>query len=249
MLDRGIDFLKHVRGVSASLFCSADYAMALEPCSSAWLQNQPGQQHGQEAELIWSCLTLVKLCSFINVRAEMRLTKGISDKAGHLRLCIISQEERRKDYFLVYFFNSSVPIPENYDVHHGEKQRTGWDLRGAGQVRECSLQRCRLLLRHRALSLLSLALVIGPGRLSIKVLSPGLSPAAAMLPNSLEIHQALDAEASGQLVIMHPDFHKSAQLYEIRGLLRGEIKIFSTYLLILHLLFWNQVPVPVHIKF
>ena len=123
MLDTGIDFLKHIRGVSASLFCSADYAVALEPCSSAWLQSQPGQQHGQEAELMWSCLTLIKLHSFINVRPEMRLTKEISDKAVHLCLCIISQEERRKDYFLVNFFNSSVPIPGNYGVHHGEKQR------------------------------------------------------------------------------------------------------------------------------
>ena len=112
-------------------------------------------------------------------------------------------------------------------------------------MREGSLQRRRLLPRHRALSPLSLVQVIGLGQFFIR---PRLSPAAAVLPDSLALHQALDPGASGQLVTMH-QISTSLPNSKIRGLLTTEIKTFSTYLLILQLLLWSQIPVPVYIKF
>ena len=238
MLDIGLDFLKHIRDFSASvLLCW--FAMALEPCSvtdPAWMAAQAGSRaHVFPSH---SCQT---------VHSHQYQGRNETDKRdfskGRVPLPLHHLTRGgKKGLFSNVFFNSSAPIPGNSNVHHREKQRSSWGLRRAGQVRESSSQRQRLLpgtglcLPFKSLVLDNL--LLGHG-----------------WPLLLQCCQALWTPSdpwcrSLRTACNHaPDFHKSPQLYEIRGLLITEIKTFSTYLLIQQPLLWSQVPVLVYIKF
>ena len=148
MLDIGIDFLKHIRDFSASVLLFW-FAMTLEPCSvtdPAWMTAQAGS---------WA--HVFPSHSYQTVHSHQYQGRNETDKRdfrkgrGPLPLHHLTRGVK-KGLFSNVSFNSSIPIPGNYDVHHREKQRTSWDLRRVGQVRESSLQRHRLLPRHRALS-------------------------------------------------------------------------------------------------
>ena len=174
----------------------------------------------------------------------MKLTKEISEKAGGLCLCIISQEEWRKDYFLMYLSTAAFQSQEIM-MYITEKSREPAEIWGEWGKWEKATYRGIGCCPGTGLCL-PCGQVIGLGQFSIR---PSLSPAAAMLPDSLELHQAPGSRSLRTACNHAPDFHKSPQLYEIRGLLTTEIKTFFTYPLILQLLLWSQVPVPVYIKF
>lgn len=125
-----------------------------------------------------------------------------------------------------------------------EKQRTSWDLRRVGQVRESNLQRHELLPRHRALCLLVVkSLVLDNFPLGHRC--PLLLQCCQTLWNST---RPLDPGASGQLAIMHQFPQVSPTLWDQRTSHHGEIKTFFTYLLILQLLLWSKFQ-SVYIKF
>lgn len=116
--------------------------MALEPCSvtdPAWMAAQAGS---------WAHIFLPHSCQ--TGHSHQYQGRNETDKRdfskGRVPLPLHHLTRGgKKGLFSNVFFNSSAPIPGNYNVPHREKQRNSWDLRRVGQVRESSLQRHRLL--------------------------------------------------------------------------------------------------------